>query len=240
MEGIIVGCDRNQEWLLAWWWSHYSAHNTRPVTFVNFGLTTEAIAWCKERGDLLDLTGLNSSEFIKEPEGQLREKWEARYGKELWSERHAWFKKPFACLSSPYSETIWIDLDCEVKGNLSPLFQTLHLGFDLGLCPESESVQQLHHTLEFLRPGEVNYNSGVIVFRKGDAIDFWVEQTVTCNDLFIGDQQSLSRSLFLRPCNLFSVPAAFNWSPSLGQNDLAVVVHYHGGVFKQLIPAFSR
>lgn len=50
MKGILVGCDQNQEWLLSWWWDQYSAHNSYPVVFVDFGMSKTGVAWCNERG----------------------------------------------------------------------------------------------------------------------------------------------------------------------------------------------
>ena len=234
-QGIVVGCDRNQEWLLPWWWKHYSEHNTYPVVFMDFGLSPEALAWCKERGTCVDLSTVDPKQFLKIPESPIKEKWESRCGPELWNERHAWFKKPFACFYSPFESSIWLDLDCEVRGDLAPIFNCLGLGAEIAISKESQSIQELHQNLGFLLPGEINYNSGVIAFKKGAAIDFWLEQTVCHNEQFIGDQQALSRAIFLKPFSLVELPAAFNWSPAEGQNDQATIVHYHGGHFKQEI-----
>ena len=40
----------------------------------------------------------------------------------FWQCRNAWFKKPLACLQSPFKRTIWVDLDCEVRRELGELF----------------------------------------------------------------------------------------------------------------------
>ncbi len=56
-EGILIGCDRNQEWLLPWWWDHYSAHNAYPVAFADFGMSKKALAWCREKGKMLKPPG---------------------------------------------------------------------------------------------------------------------------------------------------------------------------------------
>jgi len=42
-------CDKGQQWLLPWWWEQYSAHNSYPVVFVDFGLSEKGIA-CAKRG----------------------------------------------------------------------------------------------------------------------------------------------------------------------------------------------
>ena len=46
-DGVIVGSDYSQEWLLPWWWENYTKHNRYPVTFVDFGLSQEPIELCR-------------------------------------------------------------------------------------------------------------------------------------------------------------------------------------------------
>src|SRR5688572_4420480 len=106
-EGIVVGCDSKQEWLLPWWWSHYSAHNEYPVAFVNFGMSPDAWKWCQERG-----TGicLSDSELFKEKElsPEIKKQWDGRAGDGFFYFRSAWFKKPLAFFHSPFSSSCWL------------------------------------------------------------------------------------------------------------------------------------
>src|SRR5579862_7309437 len=127
--GIIVGTDLTQEWLLPWWWKHYSAFNAYPVAFVDFGMSDPVKDWCRERGELISL--FVADVFVAEREEidpALVKQMEEACGKEFWPSRHAWFKKPLACLQSPFVKSLWIDLDCEIRGQLDPLFD---------LCEES-------------------------------------------------------------------------------------------------------
>ncbi len=236
MKGIIVGCDQNQEWLLPWWWKHYSKHNHYPVAFVDFGLSKEAKDWCKQRGLYIDLTSADTSTFVQKPNAEIQKKWEARYGDAIWAERLAWFKKPFACLSSPFALTLWLDLDCQVRGSLDPLFHSLGLGIEIALRRESESIQQLHQQLEFILPGEINYNSGVIAFSHSSSIiQQWTELAVQHNELFISDQQALSRAIFLHKPIILDLPNEFNWSVAEGYHEPATIHHFHGGLLKMEI-----
>src|SRR5271170_6983534 len=90
--GILCGCDEEQEWLLPWWWDHYSAANNFPVTFIDFGMTEEGQRFCRERGELLSVPIDNS--FVKRKEQLAPETaaaWEAVYGPTLWPARLRWF-----------------------------------------------------------------------------------------------------------------------------------------------------
>ena len=135
-DGLIVASDITQEWLLPWWWGHYSLHNSYPVTFVDLGMSQEMRAWCKERGNFITLgvpdIFVKVKEEIKDP---LVRDWESLYGRKFWPRRHAWFKKPMACLKSPYLRTIWCDLDCEVRGPLQALFD---------FCENSSGIALAH------------------------------------------------------------------------------------------------
>ncbi len=235
-QGIIAGCDQKQEWLLPWWWKHYSSHNSYPVTFIDFGMSQSAIAWCKERGECLCMPPTPPIVQKKNIPTEQRDLWEAHYGKKIWSARKIWFKKPFALLLSPYSFTIWLDLDCQVNGSLEPLFHLLFLGVEIALKKEPQSIQELHRKKKLILPGETNYNCGLIAFRKEATIlHQWTEEIACRNHQYTFDQQALARAASNHRPNLLELPDSYNWSASDGLNPNALVIHYHGGILKQLI-----
>src|SRR5689334_19040244 len=118
--GVIVGCDETQEWLLPWWWERYSSENNFPVCFADFGMSLTARSWCEQRGEMLqiaiDCSSASSEDFPCSNEAK------SLYGPLLCSTRGQWFKKPFACLASPFHRSAWIDLDCEVLRPIDALF----------------------------------------------------------------------------------------------------------------------
>ncbi len=225
LEGVIVGTDQTQEWILPWWWHHYSKFNTLPVTFIDFGMTETAKAFCKERGSLVKLPipdiFVAEKQEIDDASIHL---WENTFGKEFWMRRNGWFKKPMACLLSPYQKSIWIDLDCEVRGSLNPLltYETLALAKDIH-DPISE------------RKG---YNSGVIVFKHGlPLFEEWADTAFASNHLFAGDQDVLTHLIKTRGFKIDELPLIYNWSRCSGEDPEAVVYHWHGRHGKQVIDA---
>src|SRR5437868_5082609 len=108
MMGILVGCDKQQEWMLKWWWGHYSKHNSFPIAFIDFGMSEEAKSWCRQKGKLLPLTCPKDFVFPKTliPKELIGE-WEKSYGEKIWHSREQWFRKPFALLQTPFRQTIW-------------------------------------------------------------------------------------------------------------------------------------
>lgn len=223
-QGIIVGCDANQEWLLEWWWRHYSKHNAYPVAFFDFGLSESGLRWCRKRGAVLSLPPLPP---LKPVSQNKRKIWEERAGSGIWPFRAAWFKKPHAFLRSPFPFSLWIDLDCEIRGNLEPLLNALALGADIALVPEPENVQKNDREQGITFPDEITYNSGIAAFRqKSSILSQWADLCFHSNDEFMGDQNALSRAIYLHRPPLASLPNLFNWKMDQGFQNEALILHY--------------
>jgi hypothetical protein len=208
--GILVGCDKNQEWLLSWWWKNYTQENALPVAFADFGMSEEARQWCKTRGQLLpvDFDGLRVARK-DEIEPSLLLQWEKALSP-FWGSRQAWFKKPFALLNTPFRKTVWIDLDCEVLGPLEPVFGYVNPKTKLGI----------------VQIGEV-YNSGVIVFEKGSPLlKLWAESALSENHRFLSDQDALTDIIFQRGYEVGELPEIYNWIMCRGVHMGAVVCHW--------------
>ncbi len=215
--GILIGADLTQEWLLPWWWDNYSCNASFPVAFADFGMSAEAKKWCEDRGRLLSL-GIPAI-FVAERheiDAALVSEMEAACGNGFWPSRNAWFKKPMACLNSPFSETIWIDLDCEIRLPLNDLFlflkEPVALAKETFHCSDSEI-----------------YNAGVILFKKGSQmIEEWAEQSFEQNHLFRGDQDVLNTIIKKFPSKITELPEIYNWSRLKGKNPKAIILHWHG------------
>ena len=100
-DGVLLGSDSAQEWLLPWWWEHYSQFNHHPVTWVDLGMTEKMQNWCRERGSLIRL---RVADIFVTPQEEIAEKdaayWENVCGFAFWNCRNAWFKKPLAFLQT--------------------------------------------------------------------------------------------------------------------------------------------
>lgn len=219
--GILVGSDITQEWLLPWWWDNYSTYNTHPVAFVDFGMSFEKKEWCRARGELIPLRIF--ADFVKEEpdiDPKHIETWEKNWGKRFWKCREAWFKKPLGCLQTPFQRTLWIDLDCEIRGNLSSLFEYTPLG-----------LVHDHDTKEY-----PIYNSGVISYSRSlPLIETWAKLSVKENEKFVGDQDVLSYVIHQNAQAPSQIPKIYNWSRILEENNEAVILHWHGDHGKVVI-----
>lgn len=230
-QGVIVGCTSHQEWLLPWWWMNYCVNNSYPVTFVNFGdMSPQAMEWCRKRGRLISLDF--SDDFIARKEKidpALAKTWK-KMNSQVWKVRLAWFKKPLALLQSCYEKAIWIDLDCQVRGSLEPLFETYLIYDDVALVEDCEIDQKINQENGMLLPGELSYNAGVMAFRHGaKLIQEWAKQSLSHNHQFMGDQQLLVRIIYSEYYPIAMPPMEFNWPTArCGANPQAVILHWWG------------
>jgi hypothetical protein len=219
-DGILVGSDLTQEWILPWWWENYKHFNSHPVVFIDLGMSFEMKAWCKERGKTIRL--FVADVFVAEKDqidSQRIDEWEGRLGKTVWPSRNGWFKKPTACLQTPFNRSIWIDLDCEIRGPLSALFELADHPSGIAMARENHEVADQ----------EPLYNSGVIAFRYGTPLfEKWADDAFDRNHLFAGDQNALSHQIFEEEMIIGEVPQIYNWSRLNPENPDAIILHWHG------------
>ncbi|MBS0620080.1 MAG: hypothetical protein JSS61_01295 [Verrucomicrobia bacterium] len=220
-QGIICGCDAAQEWLLPWWWERYSAKNAYPVTFIDFGMSEKMRRWCKEHGNLETLEV--DSAFVRpleELDPKLAENLRYSHGKAISQTRSAWFRKPFACLLSPYAKTLWIDLDCEVLGSLEGIFE-----YDAPVAMVRE------YSTDSFPPGDprISYNGGVILFERGaPLIEKWAQMALHKNHEVYADDLLLSQISRDSGEKIVELPYIYNWRLPQGMNLLAVILHWFG------------
>jgi hypothetical protein len=217
-KGVVVASDARLEWLIPWWWERYSRYNAYPVAFVDYGMSEEMRKWCAERGEVVPLSlpdlfsAGNALLKLLLLDKDVDEEW--------FFSRNAWFKKPFACLHSPFKKSVWIDLDCEMKGSIEPLF-AMRLALALDHYADA--------------PYYPVYNSGVIAFEHGVSLfEEWADLCVRENHTFPGDQEVLSWLIEQKKC-IVEMPAIYNWSRLSHENPQAVIVHWHGPVGKEHI-----
>lgn len=223
MHGVIVGADISQEWLLPWWWHHYQKHNTHPVAFFDFGMSFTKKQWCQERGTLIPLRMANFAKEKAEMAADSIEKLEKNFGSHFWDSRGAWFKKPFACLKSPFQKTIWIDLDCEVRAAVDGLFQ----GKELSMALDRFSLKKEKYP---------SFNSGVIAFRQNEPLVVeWAQFSLSHNHLFRGDDEVFSWMTDNKGYEIPVLDPKWNWSRLLGESEKALIFHWHGPMGKFVI-----
>ena len=131
---FITGCDINTEWQLPWFLENYYKHNRDPLLVADFGMSERA----KEALSIdIRISGIMHMDKIGETE-------------------KGWFYKPLTMLNSPSDKTVWIDTDCEIKQNLSSIWNLL----------QPNKLNMVEDKPWSKRRGETWHNSGVVGFIK--------------------------------------------------------------------------
>lgn len=241
--GVITGCDWRMEKMLPWWWENYKAHNPYPVTFIDFGLSSNMRRWCRTLGGVINLEvplyllkkRINCP--LKELEGLKPKK---ILHKQL--RRMCFFKKPFALLQSPYRRTVWIDVDCEIKDNLLDLFEYSKNPHGISLTPLSPHKHLYHLQRGWIKPNQKMFNCGVISYQRGARIiQQWAIAVVTREKFYYADQNILTDLIYEQKIDFPFFPATYNWVlKEWGMNPTAKVLHYAGIDVRFDPKSFSR
>ncbi|MDP6585262.1 MAG: hypothetical protein QF535_11430, partial [Anaerolineales bacterium] len=195
---VVTGCDVRHEWMLPWWYNHYTKYNKCKIYFADFGMSAQMIKWCSAKGGYIDL------------------RWTHR--------RRQWFKKPFAMLACPAKKVFWIDLDCEIRGSIDPLFAYAGNKLALTLDPHNPWVK---HT-DCIASGIVGTNHG------NKLISTWAERCLTTR--LRGDQEVLNELVRDKHRQLVSImPPEYQWLRLDGENPDALIMHWTGARGKNMI-----
>lgn len=228
--GIIIGADASAEWLIPWWWERYSYHCKLPASIVDFGMSKKQVAWCKKR---MEVIPFSSEPLQVQPKSKIAKDhlklWKKQYRGPLWTAREAWFKKPGACLLSPYDVSLWLDLDCEVCGSLDSLFAEWDPKMELVIGRQDFRLDQ-----------SIVYNSGVILFRKkAPFLAKWDLLSHTLNGTRMGDQNVLTEILLEGKTPFKELSPYYNWLMYSGIEPGIVIAHWAAGWGKEYISKFG-
>ncbi len=228
-KGILIGSDDKTEWLLSWWWRYYSKYNDFPVAIVDFGMTPRMVKWCQKKFQVISLKA--PQDFVQQRSAlsnNLAKRWQETYIGDVWQAREAWFKKPLACLQTPFDLNIWMDIDCEVCGSLSPIFEVFEKGIELALVRDERTVE------------EHNYSSGVMLFPKNAPfLKKWAQLCLEGNDRYMGDQNALTDLILAKKVQFKELSPIYNWIMFQGYNVSAVVAHWGAAWGKEHIRRFG-
>jgi len=207
---FITGCDKKTDWMLDWFLRKFRKHNPggrAEILVCDFGMSEIAHDEFAIISDgILDMT-----------------KHKAK----------GWFKKPAAMqeASKIANYVCWIDTDCEVRGNLLPIFDNV----------EPNKLAMVEDVPWSKRRGEKWHNSGVVAFKDRPII---LDEWVAAVEQFPrdGDQEVLHQLLrpgIRRLLHITDLPRKYNTLRLDLQDNTApdnpVVMHWTGAKGKQHI-----
>jgi hypothetical protein len=210
---VIAGGDYRQEWLIPWWWSGLRKNYSGSVFFGDLGLSPAGLACCRSLGF--------------EPQQISRD--------DADPQSCAWFLKPRViriALSAGTRCAIWLDLDCQVLGDLSTIIGCIGDQPGLSMRPDEWEIR---HPSGRVLPGEFPYVSGLIGMRDFNPTG-WEELCLFCQRFVPGDQDVLTRLIHRRRLRVVALEPKhclfpWSWEPAVRP----AVFHHAGPTAKQLL-----
>lgn len=220
-KGILCYSNQEYEWLIPWWLQNIRRFSSLPIAVVDLSLSNKMKKWCKEAGLTLLRFNKPKQAHLQKPTLKQRQKWEKNYFGDLWKLRDIWFFKPYILLASPFQQTLYLDLDCQVIGAFDCLLEEKTL---FGICPEPTQSDL--------------YNSGVILYRHNSSIlDEWALRSMNESHLYMGDENLLS-DILIKNTHLFkSLDPQYNCRPHHPLAKEASIIHWVGAGGKRDILA---
>jgi hypothetical protein len=165
-DGFLVMADAGADWMFPWWLKNFRAHNP------NAELAVCDIGMSQHMRELARTSGYTYSIGPKQ-------------------NRSGWWLKPDALLNSPFSNTIFIDLDVEVLGNLDCMFKYMK--------EQAKGTILMTSDKHFGHLGRyAPWNTGVIGINSTSKkfLEAWIEKMNPkanhCDQCSLGDAQGIS------------------------------------------------
>ncbi len=227
-QGVIIGADKTQEWMLGWWYAHYKKYCDYPIAICDFGLSKNGLTKAKQIGTVLDFDKTSLLKLFNKTLCPKKEtSWQELYSGKLQNIHPIWMLKPFGLAHTPFEKTIWIDLDCQIQGKLDDIFSFIDNSTGFTIVPEMPDYQSLLESKGYLLPGEIVYNSGVIGYKQGcKIIDLWKDEVLSHHTNYLGDQDALSRIIHRHRLPVHRMRMGYNARLRHAQDPSTVIVHY--------------
>jgi hypothetical protein len=170
---IVTGVSQNIEWLLPWWLGNYKKHNDLPIVVFDFGLSDKALEWCKKKE-------INVQKPVTKCDG--------------------WFYKPTALREAKGKLKVWVDIDCEIRGDISSIFSFI-------------KEDQLTCGIDRFHSWGCKYQSGVVGVKDDPKIlQTWEKRCIKPDGPFArGDQELLWDIVKDDASSINILPEKYNW-----------------------------
>lgn len=229
-KGVLTGCNEKHEWMLKWWLTNYTKHNSYPVTFFDFGMSPSALNFCKSKGEVITIDK-PPLENIYDPIGDVP--WKKSFFNHQVSQRPIWFTKPFAFMKAPYKRNLWLDIDCEVKKPLESLIN-LPLGKAQFAIREYDPKATKHARKEgFVNSKGHCLTTGVTLFDKDSPLlQEWIEYIYKNYSREHSEDSALANLLTQKPFDIINFSEKYNYdNPEKTLPD--TYIHHHMGTHQK-------
>lgn len=205
--GVVTGTDETYADLLPWWIKTFKKFNPDiPVSVALFGyIPKDILHFCQKEATVFSLIDYKT--------------------------KLPWFKKPLAIYHSSYDKVIWFDNDCEIRGDIKPMYEYCgpnYIGATIDTCNQFCLTFDNHPIKNPLATGVIAATP------KNELIHDWARLCIGAGAEFRGDQEVFNHIISSRQYHKYHktvvnvMPAEYQWLRLAGNNDKAVVMHWTG------------
>ena len=233
--GVITGCDQKMEWILKWFWRHYSATNSLPITFLDFGVSKSARLWCEKHMHVISCP--IPKQFEEEPLSfSLPKEWSDAQKERRLIERKFWFTKVCSLLKTPYLRSLWVDIDCKFLDRVDSIFEFCDHASGTALSLDSEQTISYWKKWGLYKPGAKGYHAGIILFKKrSPLIEKWALSCQKEHTMEYGEQTLLNSLIERENITVPLLPDKCHWIYPNNVPKGVKIVHYGGEEAKNMI-----
>ncbi|MCP4440186.1 MAG: hypothetical protein GY810_14680 [Aureispira sp.] len=139
--------------------------------------------------------------------------------------------KVIGFLASPYEKTVFIDSDTYICEDTSDLLGMLDY-FDLLICHDYYDKAEVSHEGQTVK-GYYPYNTGVVTYRKSEAIlaflELWKKLYLDELDTFWSDQPAFMKALMLSSVRIHVLSSVYNFrflnNVAFPENEKVKIIH---------------
>ena len=225
-DGVLTGCDESYEWMLKWFWKHYSKTNTLPITFLDFGISKSARIWCEKRMHVIPcrVSGTLEKDTLSFP---LPNQWPKERRELRLRQRKFWFTKICSLLKTPYSRSLWIDIDCKFLEKINDIFDLSDNPHGIALSIDPTALLAWKE-YGLLKPNAKGYLAGFILFKRNSSlIEKWVLGCQRKYSLEYSEQSLINSIIEEEGLDIPLVPKKYHWLNLDVIPEGVKIVHYH-------------
>lgn len=188
------------ELFLPWWFDHIQKHNTLPVAIIDYGLSEFGKRVAQNIGLLIEKKPISIDECQEAPSKAF-----PTFRHEA---RKLYMYKPFGLASSPFEHTIWLDVDCKVRCDLTQMFDTP--GFKIALTSVDGQKWAQEHQV-FSAADTPLFNTGVLVVEKNSPVlQSWCNKTLQDSASYVLEDVLLSELIATENLPITILPSTYN------------------------------
>ncbi len=195
-------------------------------------MTPSARAWCEKMGSVItehpDKGPIKNFSEVDNPP------WKDLIRPLMWNNRGVWFSKALSLDKTPFENSLWIDLDCEVLQNVAPLFEMSEVKDGFSISYSFDEEKDPLKKMKILKKGVRGVQSGVFAFKKNSpVVSAWIDRCITHHRIEFSEETTLSHLLDEKSFEITYFSNKFNWTTPKIAHIGAVILHHSSATQKR-------